>query len=341
MSALHAATHCFVVPALDGPVTGGTLYNRELCAALSEASYPIAVRGLEALELGPPLNAACWLWVDSLFLAALPRLRRFAPGRTGLLSHYLPSFVALGRSALPAELSDQERRALCAADAFLVTSELMREAFGPLVAPEKSIFVVSPGSRARLAPVAPSSSRGLRALLIANVLPGKGIEPLLEALAASLRPDDQFSLSIVGSLEADRGYAAGCLALARSAELQARVTFCGALQPEQTAALLAESELLISASAMESYGMALAEARVAGVPISAVSGGNTRAHIDAEAGGHCFRSVPELVIACLELCRSPERVRQRVEQARRRAVPARSWPLAAQQFINQLASLEK
>ncbi len=37
MSRAVRAPHCFVVPALDGPVTGGTLYNRELCAALSDA----------------------------------------------------------------------------------------------------------------------------------------------------------------------------------------------------------------------------------------------------------------------------------------------------------------
>jgi len=104
---------------------------------------------------------------------------------------------------------------------------------------------------------------------------------------------------------------------------------------------LAEAELLLSASVMESYGMALAEARVAGVPILARAGGNAASHVDASAGGELVASTPELVRACLELARTPARLRERIASARLHAPAARSWSEAAREFGGQLASLEK
>ncbi len=300
------------------------------------------MRELGSAELRRALSEARHVWVDSLYLEALPELKRAAACPVGLVLHYLPTMVTLGRALQPAEVSAEEQRALRAADVFLVTSDFMHEALEPLVATPQSIFVVAPGCRARLAPATPDSSRGLHALLVGNVLPGKGIEPFLRGLAESLRSDDQLRLSIVGSLDADRGYAGYCQRLvAESPALAARVTWCGALAPEQALAQLARAELLISASVMESYGMALAEARVTGVPILARAGGNAAAHVAAHAGGQLLASTSELVRACLELARAPAQARQRIEDARRHALAPRSWPAAASEFIAQLASLEK
>jgi glycosyltransferase involved in cell wall biosynthesis len=334
--------HCFVVPALGGAVTGGTLYNRELCAALSEAGCELAVCELGSVELASALSAAQRVWVDSLYLDALPELERAASCPVGLLVHYLPTMVALGRAARPSEIGVAEQRALRAADVCLVTSDFMREALEPLVATPQSILVVAPGCRAQLAPLKPRAPGGLRALLVGNVVPGKGIEPFLRGLAESLREGDKLSLSIIGDLDADRGYGERCQRSVReSPALAERVTWRGALSPEQTLAELSAAELLISASVMESYGMALAEARVMGVPILARSGGNVASHVDERAGGELVASISELVVASLELARAPAQARQRIENARRHALSARRWPAVAQAFIAQLASLEK
>jgi glycosyltransferase involved in cell wall biosynthesis len=323
-------------------VTGGTLYNRELVAALADTECPIAVCALGGAQLRRSLSEARRVWLDSLYTDALPELKRAAACPVGLLVHYLPTMVELGRAARPAELSAVERNALGAADLFLVTSDFMREALEPLVATPQSIIVVAPGCRARLAPAPPPAPRGLRALLVGNVVPGKGIEPFLRALAQSLRSDDKLCLSIVGSLDADRDYAQRCQRLvSESAALLERVTWRGALTPEQVLAELAKAELLLSASAMESYGMALAEARVAGVPILARVGGNVAAHVDARAGGELVQSTSELATASLQLARAPAQARERIERARRHAPAARSWSEAARELIAQLAALEK
>jgi glycosyltransferase involved in cell wall biosynthesis len=331
-----------VAPPLDGAATGGTLYNRELCAALSGAGCELCVCSLDSAGLGELLQSARPLWVDSLYLEAVPELARRAARPLGLWLHYLPSFVALGRPARLVELSEPERRALSAADSFLVTSGFMREALEPLVATPQKIYVVAPGVKGGLAPAASEHDDALRAVMLANLLPGKGIEPLLLGLAEELRPSDRLTLSIVGSLELDPGYSERCRRLiSQSTQLAARVTLRGALSPTRAQAELAEADLLVSASVMESYGMALAEARVAGVPILARAGGNAAAHVEPSAGGQLVATTHELAIACLELARDPARRRTLRSRARAHALPARAWSEAARELLSQLASLEK
>ncbi len=334
---------CWVAPPLDGPLSGGTLYNRELCRALDELEQPVQVRALDAPDLRAVIARARYTWVDSLYLGVLPELARVAPRRVGLLAHYLPTFVALGRAAAPSELARDESEALSAASALLVTSDFMREALEPLVATPKTCCVVEPGSHARLAAAAPfPSAVGLRALIIANLVPGKGILPLLGALHERLQSSDRIELTIVGSRAADAPYAERCrAAIASSSELASRVTLRGALEPDQVQTELAAAQLLLSASAMESYGMALAEARVTGVPILTLAGGNSARHVDRAAGGEWVSSIAELAAACLELTRTPRLLTRRIEQARRAAVPARSWQRAARELLDQLEALEK
>ena len=342
MSGRGSLSLCFVVPALAGPVTGGTLYNRELCAALDRAATRVRVCELGAARLGAALQTADQVWVDSLYLAALPDLAREATGLIGLLAHYLPSFVARGRAVGPSELSDEEARALGAANAYLVTSDFMREALGPLVAPNKPICVAQPGSHAQLASAPPTASARLRALLIGNVVPGKGLDALLVALSGLLEPGDHFELSVVGSLAFDPAYAARCQRIIDDSPLLARhVTLLGACSPEQTASVLSQSQLLLSASRMESFGMALFDARVAGIPILACRGGNVAAHVAAEAGGELVDSPEQLAAACLALARAPARVAERMLRARDRALPVRPWSETARALLDQLASLEK
>ncbi|MES1173598.1 MAG: glycosyltransferase family 4 protein [Myxococcales bacterium] len=333
---------CFVVPALDGPISGGTLYNRELCAALAARSCELTVCTLDEPRLASLLAAAKHAFVDTLYLDALPALTQAAGRPLFSLTHFLPSLVTAGRAVATAELSAPEARALCTAGGFLVTSGFMREALEPLVAKNQAILVVQPGSRARLAPPTERPKAApLRALLVANLLPGKGILPLLEALASGLRADDRFQLSIVGRPDANPEYAANCArAIATSTALSAHVTLQGALDHDHVLLALAEADVLLSASVMESYGMALGDARATGVPIIARVGGHAAAHVFASAGGQLVNSAEELAAACLELSRNPGALSERSQRARRNALPARPWALAADELLAQLAGLE-
>ncbi|HEY4107343.1 MAG TPA: glycosyltransferase family 4 protein [Polyangiaceae bacterium] len=337
-----AGPHCFVAPPLTGPITGGTLYNRELTTALARLTELVVIE-FAAPELDAVLDRAASVWVDSVYLDALPALSRRAPGRTALMLHYLPSFVELGRTALAAELNPVERAALEAADAFLVPSGFMRDALEAIVAPTpKKIFVVEPGSSAVPALAEHARSAELAAILLGNVVPGKGIAEWLRALATELLPSDPLRVSIVGSLVADRAYAARCRRLVdESLFLRERVVFSGACPHDEALGLVAAADVFVSASRMESYGIALGEARALGTPILARAGGNAAAHVSAEAGGELCSDETALARALVALARNPAAFAGRKQAARSHTPPLRSWLDAAREFLTQLIEYEK
>jgi glycosyltransferase involved in cell wall biosynthesis len=340
-AATPSASQLFIVPDVAGPVTGGTLFNRELVRALAASGtvantcdLDTAFRVLRDRAHVPEL---CWL--DSLYLDELPRLRRSlgSTHRLGLLLHYLPSLVAQGMrdgDIARADVSAAERAALEEAEAVLVTSAFMRAIAVRLSVPASRVLLVEPGRMAQgVATPSPKNDR-LRAVMVANLTPGKGIEPFLGALQGELADDDQFELCIVGSHEMDPAYARACCAVvARSSRLGA-VQLPGPLAPEATISRMAESNLMVSASVMEAYGMALAEAKTLGVPILARRGGNVDHMIDG--GGELVSNHGELARAFVRLARDRVEGALRVERARSDAWPPRAWGRVADEFSIQV-----
>ena len=254
MSAAQSASQLFIVPDVAGPVTGGTLFNRELVRALAASGTVVSTCDLATafrfLRDRAAVPELCW--VDSLYLDELPRLRRSlgAAHRLGLLLHYLPSLVARGSDIARADVSGEERAALEQAEAVLVPSAFMRAIAVRLGVPASRVLLVEPGRMAQgVATPSPKNDR-LRAVMVANLTPGKGIEPFLSALQRKLADDDQFELSIVGSHEMDPVYARACReVVARNSRLGA-VQLPGALAPEATISRMAECNLMVSASVM-------------------------------------------------------------------------------------------
>ena len=333
-------SHWFVVPDLDGPLTGGTLYNRELLAALSRAGFP--ARALDITSARRALTEASpgFFWVDSLYLEVLSELRELSR-RVGLIVHYLPSLLASGGDPAQTHLGPAESLALGSAQAFLVPSKFMRDAIGGLAGSDRTVLVVEPGRFADGvgAPAEPGS--GVEAVLVANLLPEKGVARFLAALADELLEADRLRLSIIGSSELDVRYAATCRDLvSENPRLRERVVFEGALPPLTVVARMSSKNLFISASVMEAYGMALAEARTVGLPIVAREGGNVGVLVDPRAGGELARSDAELAKACVRVARDPRAHVLRLERARRAALGPRPWSEAARELIAQLDRVE-
>jgi glycosyltransferase involved in cell wall biosynthesis len=331
-----ASEHLFVVPDLEGRPTGGTLYNRRLLGALCELGFGARCCELERVELALREFEPRVVWLDSLYLAHAPALkeRLAGAGHLGLLLHYLPTLVAQRRCVTWRELSQAERAALSLADCALVPSAFMRELISGLNFGERPILCVEPGCELPAAAALPATSEGVRALLLSHVVSDKGIEPLLSALALSLNQEDRFELRIVGDLQAEPAYGTRCQALvAAELPLVARVRFCGLLSPSNAHAALFASNLLLSASFMESYGMALLEGRCAGVPLLACDAGNVRALVEPAAGGELVADATELAAACARLCRDPAEHERRLLAARSHLPAARSWRRVGEQFI--------
>ena len=250
----------FVAPPFDGPISGGTLYNREIVKALIALGVSVKRLAPDAARESLSRGAPGFYLVDTLYLGELAELRaaNHAGRPLSLLCHYLPSLVSKGDALTSADLDPDEQRALDAADAFVAPSAFMQETIARLDPLGRPSIVVEP---ATLAPgLAPLRARpnSLRAIVVANLLPGKGVEPFLSALVRSASSRDAFELEIVGSPNVDPEYARSCV---KAAGGDPRIRFSGALEPLTLIEELAQRDLLISASRMESFGMALAEAR--------------------------------------------------------------------------------
>jgi len=328
-------SHWFVVPNVQGTVTGGTLYNRELIAALLLAGFSANALDLSKAESALAEARAGFFWLDTLYLHELPKLRRASTARRpiGLILHYLPALVRLGAQISRAELSPEEALALDEADAFLAPSPFMRAIVQRLARSERPVLVVEPGRYAARTQKTLATS-GVQAILVANLVPGKGVLPFLRALALELEPSDELRLAVVGSASIDPDYAFACHeVVAAHPALRQRVVFDGEVLPQGVVERIAASNLMISASFMEAYGMALAEARTLGVPIVARDGGNVAAHVQASAGGELVYTELELARACLGLCRNMTEHRARLGLAEQHALEPRPWSDAARDFI--------
>jgi glycosyltransferase involved in cell wall biosynthesis len=322
----------FVTPPLAGPATGGTLYNRQLTAALlqdgvalrhSDMPHALAALG----RITPDL-----VWVDSLYLSDVPELcRRIGPrARVGLLLHYLPSLLQRPDPESLLDLSPSEQLALQGADCVMVPSPTMGELVRRL-APGPQLICVEPGiDTAALAQRRPRERS--TCVMVCNVTENKGVYPFLAELARCVQQADEFRLVIAGRLDVEPAYARRCVALvAEQPALAPHIGFLDGVAQPQVFEWLARSALLVSASRMESYGMALAEARAHGTPILARAGGHVAAHIDPEAGGQLVEDEGELARALVALMRRPDELERRLQLAegKRRA---RSWRSAALEF---------
>ena len=324
------------LPRECGSLSGGNLYNRELLAALRrqvEVASPTIDALWNVLARGTPGT----FLIDSLDLGAAPAIERRAPDqRFGLLVHHLPSLEPGLRLSDPAR--DLERQVLGRFDFWVTTSGFARHLLLARDLPSDRVFSVPPG----LSPVdrgARELATPLAALWVGNLIPRKGLLALLTALARLARDDDDFQLTVVGRHDAHPEYAEACRRLvAGSARVAKRVTCHGAVPPEQMPAFYRRSTLLVSSSEMETYGMALQEARAHGLPILALDRGNAPEHVDPGKNGLLAQSIDELCTTLLGFARDPETLRPLFDAAARAPAPTRTWDDAARALLAAISS---
>ena len=311
MGAESSQHHWFVAPPLDGPITGGTLYNRFLAEALQALGDRVSVVStVEACEGFP--------WVDSLFLPQMQGSWGAVPA--GLLVHYLPSvFEGLDT------LETFESEAFRGAATLMCTGAWMRDAVVRLGAEVERTALVEPGVH-EVALVESVHAEPVVAVVVGTVTERKGMLPLLEALRRRA-PRVPWRLEILGDLDADPAYADAC----RRAAQGLPVRFRGALPPEQAREAVAASHVLLSAASIESYGMAIAEAQAHGVPVLARRGGHVQQLVERVSSGVVVDDVAALADAFGEMVDNPAALaeRRRFSQANR---PRRSWLDAAREF---------
>lgn len=291
-----------VFPLSRGQISGGHIYNERLAEGLAAHR---ALSSLSIDDLVPELTRGrpgCFL-LDSLDIDRVEMLpERAFNQRLGLIAHHLPSLDCFGAEAADARAQAQAReRALLAHFDFVVaTGKFAADYLRHLGVPEERLTMIPPASPARSLAAARPPTPPLRALLVANVIPRKGVLDLLEALLVALGDHHELELSIVGRLDLDPDYAKRCANVVASTTLSRVVRLVGAVPPDHVASFYTQAHVLVSPSRMETFGMALQEARSFGVPILAFDAGNVREHVQGE-NGRLLGSIPDVATALLEL----------------------------------------
>jgi len=286
------AVHAVLPAGVDDPrrPSGGNVYDRRICAGLSELGWDVVEHHVDGTWPEPDTNDLELLdkvistvpddavvLVDGLVASAAPSVLVAAAGRIrmAVLVH------------MPLE-APGERAVLSAARAIVTTSGWARTRLRALygLAPEV-LCVAEPG----IDPAAPAvgTRDGGELLCVSPVSPHKGSDVLIAALDAVR--ELPWRCRVVGSLDRDAAFADDIRRRVDAHGLTGRVTFCGAVTATELAAAYATSDLLVHPSRGETYGMVITEALARALPVVATNVGGV-----PEALGQTSAGVPGLLV---------------------------------------------
>jgi glycosyltransferase involved in cell wall biosynthesis len=255
-----------VVPAgIDDPArpSGGNTYDRRVRRGLATAGWTVHTHEVPGpSQLADSLSRipdGSVVLVDGLVASPAPEVLVPESRRLRL--------VALVHMPLG---DAREGEVLSAAAAVVTTSAWAREAVLQLHSlPGDRVRVAEPGVEA--ARLAPGTVDGGALLSVAAVVPGKGHDVLLDALAtvASRR----WRCLCVGSLDRDPDFVATLRRRAGDGGLNGRLDFSGVQAEDELARSYGAADLLVLASRAETYGMVVTEALARGIPVVAADVG--------------------------------------------------------------------
>ena len=191
-------------------------------------------------------------------------------------------------------------------------------------------------------PAVPDHGRPLKVLFVGRLIPFKGLDMLLQAVARMRNKNMPVELEVVG----DGPMANNWQQLAAELHLENCVSFTGNLSLDLVAQKMRECHVFCLPSVRESGGAVLLEAMASGRPVIALDFGGPGEIVDAEVGCLLAMTSAEQVIRDLEsalnsVFDSPEVWKQRGEAGRKRVANLYSWPAkinAAKHVYQQVVS---
>jgi len=121
---------------------------------------------------------------------------------------------------------------------------------------------------------------------VGNLLKTKGFDILIQAFAKCLAVHPEMKLTIAGTgPEKD-----ALIALANSLNLKEKVFFTGALSPEDVSIAMQKSDIFVSASLFETFGVSIIEAMACGIPVVATKCGGPEEIVQNETGILCEKN---------------------------------------------------
>lgn len=293
---------------------------------LRGASTPFGHAVARALLPGAPAVVHTHgLWVPSNRAAALVARRAGAPlvvSPKGMLSERA---LRVKRAKKQIGWQLYQRRTLSAAAAFQATSEaeaedIRRLGFRQPVAVIPHGVAVPPPTPRRTAPATRT------ALFLSRFHPIKGVPDLVEAWAR-VRPPG-WRLKLVGPDEG--GHRETVRELVAERGLAGEIDICGAVDDVGKSELFATADLFVLATHSENFGVVIAEALAAGLPVLTTHGAPWQV-LEEQACGWWVAADPAAIANALQDAtkRSPEVLRAMGERGRAYTERALSWRQSA------------
>jgi glycosyltransferase involved in cell wall biosynthesis len=286
--------HLIVPAGIDDPArpSGGNVFDRRLRDGLTAAGWAVHVQEIpgswphpDAPSLAALADAVARIpdgavvLLDGLVASAAPEALVPAAERLRLV---VLVHMPLGQNGAGPDVRAREAAVLAAARSVVVPSAWARRVLRELYAlPDDRVQVVEPG--ADVAEPAPGTPTGGSLLSVAAVIPGKGHDVLVEALA---RLDGlPWECRCVGSLDRDPAFADGLRRRVRAGGLEGRVRFSGPQTGVTLDRSYAGADVLVLPSRGETYGMVVTEALARGLPVIAADVGGVPEALGHGAGG--------------------------------------------------------
>ncbi len=321
--------HVAVPGALDQP-TGGYRYDAALVRSLRARGWEVVVHELPGRHPLPDARAVAGaqdalaaaagstLLVDGLCLPAFARTACAGVRLVALIHHRLAHETGMP-AVVVAPLARLERAGLQRAQLIICTSattavdvqQAYQLAQPPLVAPP----AIETAPRRT-----PWGRPPRRLLAVGALVPRKDVLLLIEAVA----PLRHFSwrLDIVGDDSRHPAYARRLRSRCYHYRLAGRIQLHGAVSDGRRRRLLRQADLLLAASRHEGFGMAVAEAAAAGLPVLATDTAAVPA-VWARAAASLVPSGDRIAMTRALAARAPAVWAPRYRRARRRAG---QWP---------------
>lgn len=347
-------TAVFVISADYARATGGWVYDGRVLSELRRLGWevrdliapagfpgPDAAAAAETARLLSALPDRTLVLSDQLVTSVLPDAMEAEASRLLLVPivHH-PLALEGGREAqASATLAETERRALsCARRVIATSAATARTLAAQYGVSTERLVVAQPGFDRQ--PASAGSARGqpLQLLAIGSVIPRKDYGTLIAALAG-LR-DRPWRLTIVGSTARDPGCVAALQAQVAATGLADRVRLAGETHDGALDKLWLGTDLFVSSSIHEGFGMALGEAISHGLPVVTTAAGAVADWVDRRAAIVVGVGDPDGLRTALARVLDDERYRQQLRQG---ALQARhdlpTWAAAAEIIDRALAPL--
>lgn len=343
----------FAVPGDLATPTGGYVYDRRMIAELGPLGWKVevidlgdgfprpsrethvsALARLAGVEKGQPIV------IDGLAFGVLPEAAAQIRLRHPLIAivHH-PLALETGLSPAEAAAMHAGEQAALNAAARIVTSSATtaRGLVADYGVPADRIAVVPPGTD-RAAAACPSGDGIVRLLAIGSIVPRKGYDVLIAALAKLA--DLPWYLVIAGDRSRDPSAAARLDADIARCGLADRVRVLGAVSAERISELYAATDLFVLASRFEGYGMVYSEAIMRCLPVVGTTAGAIPETVPAGAAMLVAPDdVPALALVLRRLIENPDERRRLAAGARAAAGRFPTWQDSAKLFSRALEAV--